>query len=180
MTTVQTQFPNPVQTPPKQVLYKAPQNLTGPEGLSGWLILVGIGLMVSPIRIAAIEFTILSLFFDGTWSAISSSAGEFYNPMLAVIIPLEFVLNMAFIFGFVFLIYLYFTKSSIFPRWFISVYLANLIFILLDAVIVKFAVPDQPLFDPETTKEFARSLAACCVWIPYMIKSKRVEATFVN
>jgi len=180
MTTVQTQLSNPVQTPPQQVLYKAPQKLTGPEGLSGWLILVGIGLIISPIRIAAIEFTILSLFFDGTWAAISSSAGEFYNPTLAIMIPLEFVMNLAFIFGFVFLIYLYFTKSSNFPRWFISVYIANLIFILLDAVIVKFAVPDQPLFDPDTTKEFARSLVACCVWIPYMFKSKRVEATFVN
>lgn len=180
MNTVQSPNQTPVQTPPEQVLYKSPQKTTGPEGLSGWLILVGIGLIISPIRIAAIEFTILSLFFDGTWSAISSSSSEFYNPMLAVIIPFEFVLNMAFIFGFIYLIYLFFTKSSIFPRWFISIYTANLIFIFLDAVVVKFAVPDQPLFDPDTTKEFARSLAACGVWIPYMLKSKRVEATFVN
>jgi len=176
MSTVQA----PIQAPPQQVFYKAPQKNVGAEGLGGWLILVGIGLIISPIRIAAIEFTILGLFFDGTWSAISNSTSEFYNPMLAAIIPLEFVLNLAFVFGFIFLIYLFFTKSDIFPRWFITIYAANLAFIFLDAVVVKVAVPDQPLLDPETTKEFARSLVACAVWIPYMLKSKRVEATFVN
>ena len=170
----------PVQTPSPQKLYQAPQKNVGPLGLGGWLILVGLGLIISPIRIAAIEFTILGLFLDGTWSAISSSSSEFYNPLLAIMIPLEFIMNLAFIFGFIFLIYLYFTKSSIFPRWFISIYAANLIFILVDAILVRFAVPDQPLFDPDTAKEFLRSLAACAVWIPYVLKSRRVEATFVN
>lgn len=179
MTTVQTPIQTPVQTA-ELVLVKAPKQKADFEGLGGWLILVGIGLIVSPVRIVAIEFTILSLFFDGTWSAISNSASEFYNPLLGIIIPLEFVLNMAFIFGFIYLVYLFFSKSSIFPRWFVSLYAANLAFIFLDAAVVKLAVPDQPLFDPDTTKEFARSLAACCVWIPYMLKSKRVKATFIN
>jgi len=174
----------PVQTPPQsqQVLYKTPQTGMdwGPEGLGGWLILVAIGLIISPLRIAAMEFTILSVLLDGTWGLLSNSASEFYNPALAAIIPIEFIVNLAFVFGFVFLIYLFFTKSSNFPRWYIGVYLANLIVIILDAVAVKIAVPEQPLFDPETVKEFARSLVACVVWIPYMLQSKRVQATFVN
>jgi len=172
--------PAPIQSPPQQILYKAAQVSNGPQGLGGWLILVGVGLIISPIRIAVIEFTILGLFLDGTWSAISSSQSEFYNPILAFMIPLEFIMNLAFIFGFIFLIYLYFTKSSIFPRWFIAIYAANLIFILADAFLVNIAVPDQPIFDPDTSKEFVRSFVACAVWIPYMLKSKRVEATFVG
>ncbi len=169
-----------VQSPPQPRLYQAPQKHAGPAGLGGWLILVGLGLITAPIRIAAIEFTILGLFFDGTWSAIANSSGKFYNPLLAFMIPLEFIMNLAFVFGFIFLIYLYFTKSSIFPRWFIAIYTANLAFIFLDAVMVTIAVPEQPLFDPDTTKEFVRSLGACAVWIPYMLKSKRVESTFVS
>ena len=169
-----------VQSPPQPVLYKAAQSNSGPEGLGGWLILVGIGLIISPIRIAVIEFTILGLFLDGTWSAIASSSSEFYNLFLAFMIPMEFIMNLAFIFGFIFLIYLYFTKSSIFPRWFISIYAANLIFIFVDAFLVKLAVSDQPFFDPDTSKEFVRSFVACAAWIPYMLKSKRVETTFVS
>ena len=95
-------------------------------------------------------------------------------------ISLEFIANLAFIFGFIFLIYLFFTKSSIFPRWFIAIYAANLIFIFVDAILVKLAVPDQPVFDQETLKELVRSFVACAVWIPYMLKSKRVNATFVS
>ncbi|MGH8015140.1 MAG: DUF2569 domain-containing protein [Candidatus Zixiibacteriota bacterium] len=183
MPTVPSPVRTPVQTepqPPQQVHYKAPQTNVGPEGLGGWLILVAIGLLISPLRIAGIEFTILSVMLDGTWSAISNSTSEFYNPLLAAIIPIEFALNLAFIFGFIFLIYLFFTKSSIFPRWYIAIYLANLLVIIGDAVAVKFAVPEQPLIDPETSKEFLRSLMACVIWIPYMFKSKRVEATFIN
>jgi hypothetical protein len=170
----------PVQTPPPQVLYKAPQTDIGPQGLGGWLILVALGLIVSPIRIAAIEFTILGIFLDGTWSVLSDSSSEFYSPILAVIIPIEFVLNMAFIFGFLFLIYLFFTKSSIFPNWYMTIYAANLLVIILDMVAVKIALPDEPMMDPETTSELMRSIGACVVWIPYMLKSKRVAATFVE
>jgi len=173
MTTIST-------PPPPQVLYKAPEIKTGSQGLGGWLILVAIGLIISPIRIGIIELTLLGIFVDGTWSVLSNSASEFYNPTLSLIIPIEFMFNLAFIFGFIFLIYLFFTKSSNFPRWYIAVYLANLIVIILDAVAVKIAVPGQPLFDTQTTGEFLRSLAACVIWVPYMFKSKRVEATFVN
>ena len=166
--------------PPPQSLYKAPQNETALKGLGGWLILVAIGLIISPIRIAAIEFTILGVFMDGTWSALADSAGEFYSPMLAAIIPLEFVLNMAFIFGFLFLIYLFFTKSSIFPRWYIAIYAANLAMIILDMVAVKMVLPEEPMLDPETAGELLRSIGACAIWIPYMLKSKRVAATFIE
>ncbi len=175
-----SRVPAPLQTPPQQVLYKAPQSNDRLQGLGGWMILVGIGLVISPLRIGAIEFTILGLFLDGTWSAISSSSSEFYNPILALMMPLEFIMNLAFIFGFIFLMYLYFAKSSIFPHWFIAIYTANLIFIFADAFLVHLAAPDQPMFDPDTAKEFLRSFVACVVWIPYMLKSKRVEATFVN
>jgi len=40
--------------------------------------------------------------------------------------------------------------------------------------------PSEPMFDPETIKEFARSLVACVIWVPYMLISKRVKATFVE
>lgn len=165
---------------PQQVLYKSPNSESGPRGLGGWLILAAIGLIVSPIRISIIEFTILDIFFNGTWSILRDSSSEFYSPMLAVIIPIEFVLNMAFIFGFLFLIYLFFAKSSLFPRWYIGIYAANLLVIVLDLIVVKIALPGEPMFDSETAGELFRSIGACAVWIPYMLKSKRVAATFVE
>lgn len=168
------------QAPPRPELYRAPSTNQGPKGLGGWLILVGINLIFSPFRIMGIEFELFELFSNGTWNELADSSSEFYNPGLAAIIPLEFVINMAFIFSFFFLIYLFFTQSSIFPRWFIGVFVANFAMIVLDLTAVYFVVPDAPIIDPETSGELMRSLGACAIWIPYMLKSKRVANTFVK
>ena len=36
------------------------------------------------------------------------------------------------------------------------------------------------MFDPETTKEFMIALIGGVIWVPYMLVSKRVQATFVE
>lgn len=39
---------------------------------------------------------------------------------------------------------------------------------------------DEAMFDPATLKEFARTLIAAVIWVPYMLISKRVKLTFVE
>jgi 1-acyl-sn-glycerol-3-phosphate acyltransferase len=56
----------------------------------------------------------------------------------------------------------------------------SLIFIPLDAWLVVKVFPGEPMFNSETTKEFARSLITGVIWIPYMLLSKRVRVTFVE
>ena len=58
--------------------------------------------------------------------------------------------------------------------------LFTLAFIVLDAYAIKAVLPHEPVFDPDTLKELGRTLIASLVWIPYMLVSKRVKATFVN
>ena len=41
-------------------------------------------------------------------------------------------------------------------------------------------VPDQPIFDEETAKEFGRVIFFAMIWVPYLLKSKRVKVTFVE
>ena len=80
----------------------------------------------------------------------------------------------------VYLIYLYFSKHYLFPKVYIAIVAISLVFIPLDALLATFVLPDEPMFDPDTTKDFARALISALIWVPYMLISKRVKATFVE
>ena len=56
----------------------------------------------------------------------------------------------------------------------------SLVFILLDALGAKIVMPNDPIFDVDTVKELTRSLLQVIIWVPYMLRSKRVKATFIK
>ena len=151
------------------------------RGLSGWLIFVGIGVIFSPIRLLAIYVPLYQpIFSDGTWEAVTTVGSEVYNPLWGPLLIGEIIYNSAMVAVSIYLIYLFFSKSYLFPKIYIGIVAVSLIFILLDTWLISFIVPDEPMFDPETTKEFARMLVNGVIWVPYMLVSKRVKATFVE
>ena len=89
-------------------------------------------------------------------------------------------INGALVLAWIYAAFLFFSKKKSFPKWFIGLAIFTLIFIVLDALAVKIVLPNEPVFDPETFKELARSLVACLLWVPYMRVSKRVQATFIK
>ena len=151
------------------------------EGLGGWLILVGIGIIASPIRMIAVIYPGYSkLFTDGSWQALTTSGTESFKPFWAPIIISEIAINGALILVWFFIAFLFFTKKRLFPKLFIGIWVFSLAFILVDAVAIRAVLPNEEIFDPDTTKEFARSLITALIWVPYMLLSKRVKATFVK
>ena len=151
------------------------------KGLGGWLILVGIAVIFTPVRMLA---TLVPLYHgiltDGTWEALTTQGSVSYNGLLAPLLTCEIAFNALLILASLYLIYLFFSKHYWFPRVYIALLVASLIFMPVDAWVVTFIVPDEPVFDPDTAKEFARTLVAAVIWIPYMLVSKRVKATFVE
>ncbi|MFN3581823.1 MAG: DUF2569 domain-containing protein [Pseudomonas sp.] len=151
------------------------------KGLGGWLILLGIGLVISPIRLLFVLIpTYKPIFEDGTWEAVTNPASIDYIPHLAVLLIGEMAANTVVILAFFYLIYLFFSKHYLFPKVLICVAAVSVIMIPLDAWLVTKVFPDEQMFDPETTKEFLRSLVFAGIWIPYMFLSKRVQQTFVK
>jgi hypothetical protein len=83
------------------------------------------------------------------------------------------------VFGFI-LIFTFFRKSLRFPRFFIIFMLSSLACTLFLAWLGSLVFREEPVFDPETARGFARQVLACLIWIPYMISSERVQATFTR
>jgi hypothetical protein len=149
------------------------------DGLGGWLILIGLGIITSPLRIIAMAFPIYyEIFSNGSWEVLTTPGTETYNSLFGLIIIGEILINGALVVAWLFIAFLFFTKKIAFPKWYIGILLFTLAFILLDALTIKLVFPNEPVLDPETLKEFGRSLIVVLIWVPYMLVSKRVKATF--
>lgn len=151
------------------------------KGLGGWLILVGIGVIVSPLRLALeIGPLFYSLFTNGSFEYLTTPGTEAYHQLWWPLLMFELVFNVLMLIAAVGLIYLFFSKHYLFPKVYIAVALISLVFIPLDAWFGSFVITDEAMFDPETTKEFVRVLIGAAIWVPYMLVSERVKATFVE
>ena len=164
--------------PPESVGTKGKQQY--PSGLGGWLILVGIGLVISPSRLGAMIVQVfVALFTDGTWAILTTPGSEQYHALWAPLLIFELLGNLGFIVAYIVLVILFFRKSRFFPKTYIAIAFINLCFIILDAWFGSFVLLDEPMFDPDTARELARSLVSVAIWVPYMVVSKRVRNTFV-
>lgn len=151
------------------------------KGLRGWLIVVGLGVVISPVRLLATNVPIFKpLFEEGTWAAMTTEGSEGYTPYLGPVLIGEIVFHSAIFIASLCLVYLFFTKRYLFPKFYMYVVAASLMFIPLDAWVVKKIFPGEAMFDLETTKQFMGTLIGGAIWIPYMLLSMRVKATFVE
>jgi hypothetical protein len=153
----------------------------GPAGLSGWLVLVGLGLFVTPFRLAIFLLqTFPPIFRDGTWGTLTTPGSAPYHPLWAPLLLVEMAINFIFIVMSIYLLFLFFRKSARFPKLYVMFLLSNLAFLLADAFAVTIVLPDQPFMDPNTAGEFVRSVVSVSIWVPYLFLSKRVKNTFVR
>ena len=151
------------------------------KGLGGWLILVGLGVVLSPfVLVYAFGPMFYTIFTDGSFEMLTTPGTEVYHALWSPFLITEALYNTIMLFASIYLIYLFFSKHYLFPKVYIILVTISLIFIPLDSWAYTFILPDEPIFDPETMKQFLRTLGAAMIWIPYMLVSKRVRETFVE
>lgn len=157
------------------------RDASGPVGLRGWLVLVALGLIVTPVRLGAfVATTFPPILQDGTWELLTTPGSDAYHPLWAPMLVFEFAANTAFIAAALVLLVLFFKRSRRFPVLFIAFLAVSLVFVVGDTWISSYMFPDAPVLDPETIGEVGRAVLASLVWIPYMCVSKRVRNTFVE
>ena len=152
------------------------------QGLGGWLLLVMLGLIVSPIRISLMLFRDHApIFSDGTWQALTSSSSEHYHALWAPFISFEIAGNVLLIVLALATLCFLLMKSKYAPAIAITWLLTGLVFVVGDFILAQQIplIANQPT-DPETMKELARSVIGAAIWIPYFLLSKRVKVTFTR
>ncbi len=162
----------------------------GPEGLGGWLILVGLGLIGSPVQLGfELAKVYRPLMEEGVWAELTVPGGLIYHSGWAPLLGGEIAFNASNILAQLFLMYLFFTRRRIFPNLFIGLALIRPVFIFLDAhlgawvyneAVAGLDLPVEPVFDPDTARSLALGLIYALVWVPYMIFSRRVKNAFIR
>lgn len=151
------------------------------KGLGGWLILVGIGVVFAPIRMF-IQLVPMyrEIFSDGVLEALTTPGSEAFTPGFMPFLVFELSGNGLVFLASLWLIYLFFSKSYLFPRVYIAIATGSFLFIIVDTLIAARLFPEFPVFDPDTMREIARSVFTVVIWVPYMLLSRRVKLTFVE
>lgn len=111
---------------------------------------------------------------------LTNPVSEAYNQLWAPILIGSISVNGGFVLLWIYIGYLFFKKKKLFPRCFIGISLFTLLYGLIDALAARVVLPNEPIFDPDTMKELIRTFIGILIWVPYMLKSKRVKVTFVN
>ncbi|MFI5325239.1 MAG: DUF2569 domain-containing protein [Candidatus Rokuibacteriota bacterium] len=149
------------------------------RGISGWLILVAVGLCASAIRLADNLFQ-MTRTFDAAWRVLTTPGSPSYHWLGAPLLVGEVFTGIIFLGWSLLLIYLFFSKKKSFPGSAIFFMVVSLVLVVIDLVI---ALMIPALRQVSGTGEMAAivpGLISAAIWIPYFSKSKRVHATFIE
>lgn len=162
----------PAAVPFSTPAFSVPNDL---EGIGGWLILVAIGLVFSPLYIlGTTAATYLPLLNNPSIAVFMES-----HPGLRAMLFFELVTNVIFVLFLLALNYLFFTKRRSFPTYFILFLVVQFVLMAGDLVLAHALLPNLPVSAKGATA-LMRSLVGMAIWIPYFIVSKRAKATFVR
>ncbi|MEN8125867.1 MAG: DUF3857 domain-containing protein [Bacteroidota bacterium] len=148
------------------------------KAIGGWLILLAIALIISPIYFAVTIITD-DIIINGEWLQFLNSSSLSYNIGFGLIIFIEFLINVGFLVFYTLAVFLFFKKRSSFPKVFIFLLISNTVFIILDSLIV-FYLDTSAVDEKEIIKEIFYAIIRVGIWVPYFLISERAKQTFVQ
>ena len=152
----------------------------GPGGIGGWLYLVAVGLCLTPIRIAAELVRGLRPLDPATWHAVTTPGTRAYHPLFGPLIVGELVVNAALLIWAGTLLYLFFAKRRSFPVVMITFMITRVVFQAADLGVALMIPATAARIGPAVYGTLAGGVLVTLIWVPYFIRSRRVEATFTR
>lgn len=149
-------------------------------GIKGGLVLLAIGLIISPFRLAFSMLDIVPSYSLDTWLALTSRSGDAYNPLWAPILIAELAGNIGSLVFIVLLLLLFFRRRTNFPNVFIAYGIYGVLLLSADIA----AMNAMPKFDEkvilETTVATIRLAVWSLFWSAYLKRSVRAKSTFTK
>jgi len=151
------------------------------NSIGGLLIFVGLGVVFSPLIMLAQIFPMYSdVFKPGVWDLLTTPGTEYYVQNYSIVLIGEMSINALVLITSLYMIYLFFSRKTLFKKVYIGLAIFTPIFLLVDAIVVQQLLDTKEMFDNDIVKELFKSILTLCIWVPYMIVSKRAKRTFIN
>ena len=152
------------------------------NGISGWLIPIAIGRVLSPIVfILAILNSYLLNFTNKEFAKLYQPGNAAYSEFWKPTITFELCSNVVLLILGIALLFFFFGKKKWFPRIYIAFMILTIVFAITDAILMyKIQSSISIKLNINTTAQVFRSIIGGVIWIPYFLNSVRVKNTFVR
>jgi hypothetical protein len=151
-----------------------------PIGIGGWLLLVAVGVCLTPVRLAVEIIRGLRPLEPTTWHAVTTPGTRAYHPLFGPLIVGELVVNAALLIWAGVLVYLFFTRRRSFPFAMITYMIARVVAQAADTGAALMIPVAAATMGPAAYGDLATGVLTTVIWVPYLIRSRRVELTFVR
>lgn len=149
--------------------------------IRGWLILLAIGVVVSPILMAFTLKDVYSLVFGSNlWAILDNPQHPFHDSSIKGALVFALIANTLSFLASVWLVVLFFRKKAAFVDWFIMTSFFFLALALVDIAWTYSLAPALLGGWGAVLKLLAPYLIRVCVWVPYLKRSDRAKKTFVR
>ncbi len=151
------------------------------NGLSGWLILVGLLVVVSPFAHSYKFYRIYSdIFTTDTWATLTTVGSALYNPNWKPLILTEVFLNSGLVLMEAIIAILFFSRHKSFPKLYIGTLIYALLITTFDPLAAQYFLPNIKTDYKDSISSIIKSSLYIVILTPYVLRSQRVKATFVN
>lgn len=150
------------------------------QGIGGWLLVIGFGLVGSIVSRLYFFTKLAPIFSNSSWSVITEPASVSYDPGKAPLLLFELFAQITLFFLILLLTVLFFQKRRIFPILFVTLLVLQFVFSVLDTGFAAARKSKVATTAKEKPSPVVPVTIGAFVWGTYMLRSKRVKCTFLN
>lgn len=158
----------PTVSPPSRDSRWSPQPDGSPPNLGGWLLLPALNTFLAPL------FFLVSLF---ALYPVVQAFGRLNGTMQAYV-AISVAINVGLAVAWIYACFLLAKRRRAFPGLFMELLIVSAVVISGDIVAASSLLNIQP--DGSSYRDLGRAFVGVAIWVPYMLRSKRVAATFIG